>query len=254
MLAIIETEADQLARLISEGRWHIKSDEFSAAIKSLTQARKIIEAQGKSAQGQNRADYDFVIQQLALATYKSKQPTAVDALREGLRIISMLDPDKSNDTETVGIAGAIRKRLWDEEKQLAHLEKAVEYYGRGFNLQKDYYNGENYATCLVMRAAEQSDEDEMSYDLLTAKKTRTQIVEILSGEIEQHGELTGTDALWKYATLANALFGLLRDEQAKEYEEKFKEMAAADWEKDTYMDGKNRVLSERMSAESKKEK
>lgn len=245
MLKILETEGDRLARLISEGRAKVRSDSFIEAIDALNSAKTMIESLPDDKRDQNKANHDFILQQLALATYKSKQPSKVAALENGLTIIARLDPDQSNDTETVGIAGAIRKRLWDENKQLPHLEKAVEYYGRGFSLKHDYYNGENYATCLILRAAQQQDEEERTYDLLTAKKTRKSVVAVLTNDLDTNGEFSGNDAKWRYATLANCLFGLLRDDEALVYEEKFMNLVTSDWQRQTYADGKSRVLAER---------
>ena len=245
MMEILETEGDKLARLLSSARSKIQSDEFAAAIDVLNDARRLIESPNEDDAGQNQANREFVLQQLALATYKSKQPDSMAALEAGLALISKLNPDQSSDTETLGIAGAIRKRLWDGTKQFAHLDKAVDYYGRGFSLKRDYYNGENYATCLVHRAAEQQDEDERTYDLMTAKKTRKEVVKLLTDELQDKGSFDGPDAMWRYATLANCLFGLSRDDEAAGYEQKFMELVSADWQRQTYDDGKARVLAER---------
>ena len=218
MLTILESEGDVLARLINEGRSLIGNDKFEEAIEVLNKAKILIESQSDDERQQNQATHDFAVQQLALATYKSGVPDKQTALKSGLEIISALRPDQSNDTETVGIAGAIRKRLWDSEKTFEHLDKAVEYYGRGFNLKQDYYNGENYATCLVLRAAEQSEVDEKAYDLMTAKKARKDFVRILSEELNENGTFDGDDAMWKYASLANGLYGLKKDDEAKPHE------------------------------------
>jgi hypothetical protein len=246
MIRILEGEGDRLARLLTSCRGRIQADDFSGAIALLQEAKQLIEALNDEERKQNQANYDFVLQQLALATYKSKTPDKVAALQAGLQIISQLRPDQSNDTETLGIAGAIRKRLWDEGHQRAHLDKAVEYYGRGFSLKSDYYNGENYATCLVSRAALQEDEEDRTYDLLTAKKTRKEIVDILSAQLESDGPFSGADAIWRYATLANCLFALRRDQEALPHEKTFLSLAPADWQRETYENGKARVLAERV--------
>jgi len=51
----------------------------------------------------------FVIQRLALATYKSKLPSPVQSLEEAKRILSELEPDVSTDVETLGLWGVIHK-------------------------------------------------------------------------------------------------------------------------------------------------
>jgi tetratricopeptide repeat protein len=60
----------------------------------------------------DKADPDLV-QQLALATYKSNDPEAKAALLESKAILSQLDPEASSDPETLGLWGAIHKRLYD---------------------------------------------------------------------------------------------------------------------------------------------
>jgi hypothetical protein len=112
-----------------------------------------------------RPEDPYIVQQLALATYKSKLPTPVGALKEARDILKTLAPETSNDTETLGIWGAVHKRLWDETKDAesktegekkeveSYLDEAVRGYGRGFYLRNDYYNGINYAYLLNVRAA-----------------------------------------------------------------------------------------------------
>jgi hypothetical protein len=54
---------------------------------------------------------EYVVQQLALATYKSKSPDALSALKEAHRLLQDLRPESTNDPETLGLWGAVHKRL-----------------------------------------------------------------------------------------------------------------------------------------------
>ena len=45
---------------------------------------------------------DYVVQQLALATYKGEQPSKKDALLESRKVLQTLNPETSHDTETLG--------------------------------------------------------------------------------------------------------------------------------------------------------
>src|SRR5262249_17899574 len=67
----------------------------------------------------------FVVQQLALATYKSKQPDAKAALAEARNTLSELHPETTNDPETLGIWGAIHKRMWELDGKRDDLDEAV---------------------------------------------------------------------------------------------------------------------------------
>lgn len=96
----------------------------------------------------------YLIQRLALLTYKSKLPTEEAALEEARALLSSFDPATSNDTETLGLWGSIHKRLWSIRKQdRPMLDEAVRAYERGFFLRNDYYNGINLAFLLNLRAS-----------------------------------------------------------------------------------------------------
>lgn len=243
LLTVIEEQGDRLAEFIRNGKRAMKSDDFERAIKHFGLAYKVMT--GDSAEVDTSAglsELDFVVQQLALATYKGGQPSKKAALEEGLRIIEQLNPDTSHDVETLGIAGAIHKRLWDQDQDRVHLDKAIEYYSQGFHLQKDYYNGENYASCLDVRAAIQVDKDDSVYDAMTATKVRKEVVHLLESEFESTAYEDRSDKLWMNATMANSLFAMGRNEDATTYEKRFKELASAKWQLETYEQGKAQVL------------
>ena len=53
------------------------------------------------------------------------------ALNDALTIISRLEPENRNttDPETLGITGAIYKRLWQNDIEvIEYLDRAIEYY------------------------------------------------------------------------------------------------------------------------------
>jgi hypothetical protein len=105
-------------------------DEYNQIIKDLAEREKHIFAlveTAKELMGKNefddaakfwkkaseKADNEpYFIQQRALCTYKSKQPSERIALMDALTIINELEPEgMTNDPETLGITGAIYKRL-----------------------------------------------------------------------------------------------------------------------------------------------
>lgn len=103
-----------------------------------------------------RPDDPYIIQRLALVTYKAKYDTPekeIAALKEACAMLWELHPTTSNDTETLGLWGAVHKRLWDKAKDEIALDKAIRSYERGFYLRNDYYNGINFAFLLNTRAA-----------------------------------------------------------------------------------------------------
>lgn len=183
----------------------------------------------------------YLVQQFALATYKAGKPSKLAALIEGVRIIDQLGPDNSNDPETLGITGAIRKRLWQETGDPAQLDAAIRYYGRGFEITRDYYNGENLAVCYDFRSALQTDIAEAQYDVLSARKVRGAIVQVLATLVDSPSFNQRSDRFWIYATLANCHFALGQPDQAQTYEKGFLALNPAGWEIETYEAGKAAV-------------
>ena len=142
--------------------------------------------------------------------------------------------DKGNDTETIGIIGGINKRLWRLTREASFLDRALEYYGKGWNLYKDYYTGENYALCMLEMSNKEIDEEKIYYKV-GAKKTFQEIIYSLlaSLRIEEPEDL-----LWKYATLSNAYLACGDLENANKYETKFMEQQPAEWQIQTFNETK----------------
>ncbi|MEH6642085.1 tetratricopeptide repeat-containing protein [Vreelandella glaciei] len=191
-----------------------------------------------------------ILQKLALTTYKAQLPDEISALRAGLEIIRSLEPETSNDPETVGVAGAITKRLWLMEGDFESLEAAIQFYRRGFEVKRDYYNGENLAMCFEFRAQVQADQAERIFDFMCAHKVRQSIVKSLLPVLDSPDFFDRPDKRWIYATLANCYFAIENPSEAIAFEHKFLGAAEAQWEVDTYMAGKDELLairSERMT-------
>ena len=128
-------------------------------------------------------DDPYILQQLALATYKFQQPDKKTSLVNAKNILNALAPRTSSDAETVGIWGAIHKRLWDEGKNREDLDEAVRAYARGYYIKTDYYNGINYAFVLDVRAAN-SEGDEALVDRLLARRVRKDVLKISDGLLQ----------------------------------------------------------------------
>ena len=248
MLTVIEERGDGLQQLLAKAKAKkAAKGGMPEAAAAFEQALAIIDGKTGSEDDDavGQSDRDYVVQQLALTTYKSEVPSKREALERGLKIIAELHPETSNDTETLGIAGAIEQRLWEITADRAQLDRAIEYYGRGFQVKRDYYNGENYATNLVIRAGLQDDEDEAVYDRMTAKKTRKEIIEGLERDFAAEGVDDRGDLEWMHATMANCLFALGREDEALQHEETFKKLAdGEEWKLETYEGGKAAVLAE----------
>ena len=159
----------------------------------------------------------YIVQQLAFATYKSDDPDPKAALLESKAILSQLDPQTSSDPETLGLWGAIHKRL-SEMKELSaqdHVEAltaAIWAHQKGFYLKNDYYNGINFAFLLDCRATELGGEDAIA-DRVQARRVRECVVGICTHLLDEgiRGESENKkseEEYWVRATLVEALFGL----------------------------------------------
>ncbi|UTH49559.1 hypothetical protein KBW81_07350 [Loktanella salsilacus] len=185
----------------------------------------------------------YLVQQLALHTYKSKYPSAWLSLVKAAGVLEALSPKHSNDAETLGIAGAIHKNMWFLNDDIETLNLALSFYERGFDLRGDYYNGENAATCFQIRSEVQDDSREALFDRMSARKIRAELVVhwesvVLDDEFDQR-----SDQMWIFATLANCLFALGETDKASEYEKLFIAEEPAQWALETYASGKEFALS-----------
>lgn len=228
-----DADANQadLTKFLQDGESALSRSDFDAAIAAFQNAEKI------------KPQDQFILQKLALATYKSKTPSPIDALIQGLMIIEMLNPTRSNDPETLGITGAIRKRLWQETRDPVQLDAAIKFYERGFKIRQDYYNGENLALCYEYREVTQVDPDEALFDRLSAAKTRQALVDLLTTYIESSDFEERMDKKWIFATLANCYYALGDTDNGRHFEERFRQERPATWEIETFEASKNSILA-----------
>ena len=100
------------------------------------------------------------------------------AFKDAQQLLLLLEPETSNDPETLGLWGAIHKGLWATTKELGFLDVAVRAYERGFYLRNDYYNGINFAYLLNERAAVSTDQGEAIADFVQARRVRREVIAI----------------------------------------------------------------------------
>lgn len=187
----------------------------------------------------------YFVQQWALTKYKSKKPSPIIALNDALQIISKIDNDLDVvDPETLGILGAINKNLYLETRDLNYLQRAIEFYGKGFLVRNDYYTGENYALCLNLMA-KNCKEEEISFNVISAKKAREKIVMIIKPILLQEEKATNKriDYKWLCATMAHCLFFMGDKQGGKLHESLFLKEKPLEWEIDTYKKNKEIIIS-----------
>jgi hypothetical protein len=208
-----------------------------AAQKALEEARK----RGQT-EVQERPEDPYLVQRLALVTYKSKSPSAQQALEEARELLSTLNPATSNDTETLGLWGAVHKRLWELTNRRAYLDEAVRGYERGFYLRNDHYNGINFAYLLNVRAADSmkrasaaaspAEATQLSADAVAcfvhAGKIRGEVLEICETRLNTE-KLSNDDKYWVLATAAEALLGVGEPDRSSQKLEEASAVASHPW-------------------------
>jgi tetratricopeptide (TPR) repeat protein len=158
----------------------------------------------------------YILQKLALATYKAKLPAEMEALEDARKLLARLNPEDSTDTETLGLLQAVHKRMWNLAKNRADLDKAIWSSEKGFYLKNDYYNGINLAYLYNARATISETADAIA-DFVLAQRTRRRVVTICQTLLDQAGPGTSRDSrYWTLATLAEAWTGLGEEAKAQE--------------------------------------
>ena len=152
---------------------------------------------------------EYVIQQLALATYKSQAPDPRSALLAAHEQLTALDPDVTNHPETLGLWGAIHKRLWEIDHNRSYLDTAIATYERGFYIKQDHYNGINLAFLLNVRAAAchaAGDRLDAIADFVVARRVRREVIRYCESALKAAPDASAE--YWVVATLWEATAGL----------------------------------------------
>lgn len=186
---------------------------------------------------EKRPKDDYIIQQLALATYKGKDPDALTALEEAKQILQSLNPQQTADPETLGIWGAIHKRLWELKQDRQYLDEGIWAYEKGFYLKNDYYNGINFAFLLNVRATISAGKEAIA-DIVIAERVRKKVLAICEdllkkGMKDDEGNPDKEQLFWLHASIAEALTGIGENEKAKEALASAVKEAPESWMKET---------------------
>ncbi|HYH87183.1 MAG TPA: TRAFs-binding domain-containing protein [Pyrinomonadaceae bacterium] len=242
------TVAETNAKLMQEAEAALKEGNFDEARSFFRVIRMTARREYPDA-----PEDPYFIQRLALATYKSKRPSVVEALQEARGLLETLSPKTSNDTETLGLWGAVNKRLWEETREGAHLDEAVRAYDRGFHVREDYYNGVNLAFLLNVRAAAAptrmretrtpaegvSVRAEAVADFVEAERVRREVLSICEAVLKD--KLPDSDRYWVLATMAEVYVGVGDEENARQMLEVASASASASWMKESTAEQLNKL-------------
>ncbi|WP_298510820.1 tetratricopeptide repeat-containing protein [uncultured Kordia sp.] len=225
---------DSISELIDLAESKKNKGKHTSAIKYLNQALK---------QVPNKHD-SFIIQQLALNTYKSKVPNVVDSLWKAQKILKALSPEETTDPETLGLLGAIYKRLYQELKEEKYLTKSLHYYERGYyiNQVQDYYVGINVAFLYIWKASISKNKKLSRYaNYGQAIKIWKEIIQKWEKKINtEYFEKRG-DKVWIYLTLAEAYLGVSNEQKEQEYIALASKISNVDFALNSYKEQKEKL-------------
>ena len=173
-------ENKTLALLIEQGEEAIEKKDYVKA-KALFDSALLI---GNDPQNPSLNNDPYLIHRLALVTYKAKKPDEVTALKDSLVLLQQLDLDHTNDPETVTLAGAAEKKLYELGLGDQHLSDAILLFQRGYYLLNNRYNGINLAYTLNCRAASSlcTTKEEQIADMIYANHTRRRVLYICDND------------------------------------------------------------------------
>jgi len=208
-----------LRDLKNQAKAAMRESRFTDAIKLWREARDL---SGKD---------DYIVQQLALATYKSNEPDTVRALRKAKVILEYLQPRASFDPETLGLWAAVHKRLFELTKKGEALEEALFALERGFFIKRDYYNGINLAFILDTKAA--TSDSYIKEELRgVGRYVRRKVKDICEKALEAP-DTTADEKYWILATLYEVCVGLGQEDEALYWKGESEGVAKADWMSET---------------------
>jgi predicted acylesterase/phospholipase RssA len=167
-------------------------------------------------------------QRHALCTYKDPDLPAGDRFRRALEILDEVDrlgPTGSEQQESLGLRGAVYKRLWQVDGQRADLERSVGFYLKGYEIGPETdqgYTGINAAFVLDLLAREdaaQAKETGANWSVAVGRWCRAyEIRQNLASLLIDLGRKDGygwlTKEWWFYTTRAEAHLGLAQFDEA----------------------------------------
>ena len=218
-----------VSEILVESEEARKKNDFEKAIELLNEARSLLPRN------------DFIIQKLSLATYKSKLPSVGTALFNAEIILSILKPEKTTDPETLGLSGAINKRLFEEYSDIKYLERSLWFYSRGFYIKQDYYNGINTAFLYTLKSSLDEDQFQAYANFGQGIEIRKKVIELCQQIISEVNFKLREDKEWIYLTIAEAFFGIGDEKKENEFLNLAKEIQQGEFALNSYYEQRDKI-------------
>jgi predicted acylesterase/phospholipase RssA len=185
-------------------------------------------------------------QKLALSTYKDPDLPLEGRLKSALGILQTVDDlAQTVDQETLGLAGAIYKRLWEYHGSERELDIAYGYYLRGYErgVERDYgYTAINAAFVLDLLAdLENPDENRPVGNASISTTRKRQAQDIRQKIADQLPPLLSLphnawlqETWWFFVTIGEAFFGLGKFDDARQWLQRATALSnVPDWERES---------------------
>jgi hypothetical protein len=194
----------------------------------------------------------YLTHRLAFTTYKAAKPDLISSLYESMRLLQSINLAHTNDPETVSLAGAIEKKLYENGEGENHLDEALLYFLRSYYTLNNRYNGINLALTYVYRANSglATSKNEKITDLVMAKRTWSRILYLCdrdwpivlakeqndavnlnanTKELQELQDYYNTQKFWISVNRAEAYFGLGQFENYQKNKELAKNIPHPTW-------------------------
>lgn len=231
IMEIDENEEVDISKLLQHAEEKKNENDYDLALDYLEKALALTPNQNDS----------YIVQKLALYTYKSQKPTHVKALNKAKKILKTLNPEHTTDPETLGLMGAINKRLYSELDDEKYLNRSLHFYERGYYVKQDYYNGINLAFLYAKKASISQDKLEMYSNYGQAMKLWKDCIDKLNKIVDEENFDERDDKEWVYLTFAEANLGLGNLEKEQKYFNKAQDMKNSGFAISSYTEQKGNL-------------
>jgi hypothetical protein len=210
----LESPVDQLAQvetiaaLMQQSEEAIRRQDWDEARSLLQKVRS--SKQLNRGDSKDSSEDPYVLQRLALATYRSRKPTQQQAIEDAREVLLVVKPETLNDPEVLSIWGEIHQRRWELVADQKALDIAITAYQKAFHLRRSYQDGIRLAFLLNTRAAV-SEAAEGIADFVSAQRVRREVTEICERALKSPERGGAFDQYSVRAALAEAWFGLGED-------------------------------------------
>jgi tetratricopeptide (TPR) repeat protein len=144
---------------------------------------------------------------------------------EAMAILSALVKEQGPDSETFGLLGRIYKDIWFESKDPGALDRAIEWYMKGFEAnRKDAYPGINAVTLLEIRGDADS------------QQTKERLLPFVMAAVQDQIKYSRRPNYWDHATLLELAVLAGDEKQARLYVAAARDENPDSWQTETTAD------------------